>query len=138
MQLRRVLRRDKRCQGMSLCEIAIAMGLAALGVAALIDGYVLCARQAEMTSLSLAAQAQALERMEEVRAAKYDLVSSPPVIDVAGTNFLVSVKLLDVPLSKVPRYGTNFTTISDVVTNDLLKQIRVDCVWSWIDGRVHS
>ena len=121
-----------------MCEIAISLGLAALGVAALIDGYVLCARHAELTSLSLAAQAQALERMEQVRAAKYDLVSSPPVTNLQSSEFPVLVKLLDVPLSKVPRYGTNFTTIADVVTNAMLKSIRVDCVWSWLDGKVYS
>lgn len=123
---------------MSLCEITIAMALTAIGVCALVNGYVLSARQAEISSLNLAAQAQALERFEQVRAAKWDPVADPPVDQVWSTNFPTTNMVLDVPLLKKERYATNYTTISVISTNPPLRCIRVDTVWSWLNGKVYT
>lgn len=123
---------------MSLVEIVIAMSLTAFGITALINGYVLCARQAETSSLNLAAQAQALERFEQVRAAKWDPIADPPIDQVYSTNFPTIVKVLDVPCLKMERYATNYTTITTVSTVPPLKSIRIDCVWSWLNGKVYT
>ena len=133
-----VLNRDKYCRAMSLIEIVIAMALTTVGISALVNGYVLCARQAETSSLNLAAQAQALERFEQVRAAKWDPIADPPVDQVYSTNFPKLVKVLDVPCLKMERYATNYTTITMVSTNPSLKCSRVDCVWSWLNGKVYT
>jgi len=123
---------------MSLIEIVIAMALTTVGISALVNGYVLCARQAEISSLNLAAQAQALERFEQVRAAKWDPLADPVVDQVTNSAFPTIVRVLDVPCLKMERYATNYTTITTVSTNPPLRSIRIDCVWSWLNGKVYT
>jgi hypothetical protein len=116
----------------------IALALTVVGVSAVIKGYVFSLRQAEISSLNLAAQAQVLERFEQVRAAKWDMISDPPVDNVQSSYFPPLVQVLDVPSLKTIRYGTNFTTITTVWANPPLKAVRVDCVWSWLNGKLYT
>ena len=93
-----------------------------------------------VASTAFAAQAQASEGLEQVRAAKWDpTVSTGAVDQVVSTNFPVVVQLLDVPGSSArPIYATNVTTISTVSTNPLLKMIRVDCIWTYLNGQLYT
>jgi len=131
---------DRRIYGVTLVETIIAVAIAAMVIGGLITGFVQSARQAESSAYIFAAQAQASEGLEQVRAAKWDpTVSTGAVDQVVSTNFPVVVQLLDVPGSSArPIYATNITTISTVSTNPLLKMIRVDCIWTYLNGQLYT
>ena len=131
MLLRPTPKSTPRCRGLSLVEIVISLALTSLSVAAIIDGYVLCVRQAETSALHLAAQAQALERLEQTRAAKWDPNATPVVDQVTSTNFLPVVLPLDVPSPTVQRCATNITSVRLISANPPLKAIRVETIWGW-------
>jgi hypothetical protein len=137
MHLRTPHKSTHCCRGLSLCEIVISLALTSLSVAAIIDGYVLCAKQAETSSLHLAAQAQALERLEQTRAAKWDPNANPLVDDVTSANFLPVILPLDVPSPTVQRFATNITTVTVISTTPPLKAIKVETIWSW-NGKLYT
>ncbi|MBI3878357.1 MAG: hypothetical protein HY300_20735 [Verrucomicrobia bacterium] len=97
-----------------------------------IYGYTQSAERAEWTGQSLAAQALAVQRAEQTRAAKWDTEAG--VDRLQSTNFPTQITILDLPVSGTNVvYATNFTTISNVsVIPPLLKMIRVDCVWMFM------
>ena len=109
------------------------MGILSMSVVAIINGYIYATRQAEWSAYSLAAHSLALQRLEQVRAAKWDPQGYPAVDRVVPANFPVTTAILDVPLS-----GTNFviatltTTVSTVVANPPTKMIRVECRWPFM------
>jgi type II secretory pathway pseudopilin PulG len=116
--------------GMTLVEVVVALGLSGLTVAAIVSGYVFSTRLAEKSALSLAADARAMERIEETRSATWDTSSWPVVDQLVATNFPVKTVTLDLSGSGTGiTYATNFTQISQISTNPFLKRIRVDCVW---------
>ncbi len=119
----------------TLVETIISLALAGVSIAGLISGFVQSARQAETSSYVLAAQGQALEGLEQVRAAKWDPQASPPVDQVVSTNFPAVVGTLDVPgAGRSMIYATNKTYISTVSTNPVVRMIRVECVWRFLSG----
>jgi len=136
MLLRHPSKVARFCRGLSLVEIVISLALTSLSVAAIIDGYVVCARQAESSALHLAAQAQALERLEQIRAAKWD-----PNVDfgdeIWGTNFLPVEKVLDIPSRNAKRMATNITTIRVISTTPPLKAIKIETIWGW-NGKLYT
>lgn len=137
-QLHQNLRRcSPRVQaGMTLVEVIVAMAVAGLVVGGMIGGYLFCIISAEKSALSLAANAQALERLEETRAGKWDTASYPPVDQLVATNFPAQVVLLDRAGSRVAAtYATNLVEITQISTNPPLKRIRVDCIWSFHGGQ---
>jgi Tfp pilus assembly protein PilV len=127
----------RRQSGISLLETVIALTIATLVLSGLITGFVQSARQAEVSAYTLAAQAQASQGLEQVRAAKWDLSGTLPVDQL--TNFANVVQALDIPSSSSrPIYGTNITTISLISSNPWLKMVQVDCVWTFLDGRLFT
>ena len=137
MQFRLTSNTTLPCRGLSLVEIVISLALTSLSVAAIVDGYVLCAKQAEGSALHLAAQAQALERLEQTRAAKWDPNASPVVDDVTSGNFLPIILPLDVPSPRVQRFATNITSVRTISTIPPLKAIRIETIWGW-NGRLYT
>src|SRR5438876_840400 len=119
-------RRTGTAEGVSLIETVIAVAIAAMVIGGLITGFVQSARQAESSAYILAAQAEASQGLEQVRAAKWDpTVSTGAVDQVVSANFPPFIQLLDVPGSgSRPVYATNITTITTVSANPLLKMIR--------------
>lgn len=123
--------------GMTLIEVLIALAIAGLGIGAVISGYVFTVTTAERSALSLAANAKALERVEEVRAAQWDTSLFPPLDELTSTNFPDEVVILDSSgTSGAVTYGTNRVVISDISTTPPLRRIRVDCIWKFYNGKV--
>lgn len=117
----------------TLAEVVITTGLAAVVIGGSVYGYVTAAQRAEWAAYSLAAQSLAMQRVEQCRAAKWDPLGFPPVDELVATNFPLQVNTLDIPVSKTNVvYATNFTTISMVSTNPMLKMIQVDCTWMFM------
>lgn len=117
---------------MTLMEVVVALSITGLAVAGIVSGYSYCTTSAEKAALSLAANARAVERIEEVRSAKWDLSSWPTVDQIVATNFASKVVTLDLSGSGVgATTATIQTDIVQISTNPPLKKIRVDCVWTF-------
>lgn len=128
-----------RQAGQSLVEVGVSLTIAAVAISSSMNGYVLSACRAEWSAYSLAAHSQAVQKLEQVRAAKWDTTSFPEVDEVAATNFPVTVSVLDVPLSGTNIvHATNRTTIATVSANPPLKLVRVDSVWSFMNRGVFT
>jgi len=121
--------RSRGKHAFTLAEVVISVLLAAITIAAVMVGYSQSAGRAEWSGLSYAAQALAIQRIEQVRSAKWDTEAG--VDEVVSTNFPPQVTVMDLPISGTNVvFATNFTTITTLsATPPLLKMIRVDCVW---------
>jgi len=116
---------------MTLVEVVISIAIAGITISSIVAGYAFSARQLEQAACASAAEFMARQRVEQVRAAKWDLLADPPVNELVAGNFPVVISTLDVPVAvNAPLYATNTTTISTVSDDPPLKMIRVDCVWS--------
>jgi hypothetical protein len=75
----------------------------------------------------------ALQRLEQIRSAKWDTAAYPPVDNVTAANFPDTTQVMDLPIS-----GTNVVTatlrtaITTVSANPPLKSIRIDCIWPYL------
>jgi type II secretory pathway pseudopilin PulG len=117
---------------MTLVEVVVALALAGLTVGGLVSGYIYSTNATAKDALYMAANVQASQRMEEVRAARWDPGSFPPVNQLTATNFPNEVVNLNTSGSDptvVP--ATIVTSISQISTNPPLMLIEVDCVWNY-------
>ena len=116
--------------GVTLVETLIAMLIVGVTIGATVNGYILATNRAEWSAYSLAAHSLTMQKLEQVRAATWNLTGEFPVDRVLETNFPPVKSVLDMPIS-----GSNFvmatisTTITTVSTNPALKLVRVDCAW---------
>jgi len=119
-------------QAMTLIEVLVAFAISGLALGGIVYGYIYSISSAERFSLSLAANAQATRRMEQVRSALWDSSSSPVVDQVVASNFPNQTVTLDLSGdSSAATYATNFTQITTISTSPPLKRVRVDCVWAY-------
>lgn len=126
-------RRRRRCGGFSLVEVTISLGIIAIVVVGMVDGYRLAGYRTEWSAYSTAGQALALQQIEQIRAAKWDTQQDPIVDDTANVP-TTSWAMLDMPVSGTNAvYATNFVSVADIsVGNGVsFKQIQVDTVWPW-------
>jgi len=115
------------------------MMIAALVIGVTINGYVSAATRAERSAYSLAAHSLALQRIEQVRSAKWDPGTFPPTDEVVQSNFPVVTNILDIPVSGTNLvYATNYTTISTVSVSPPLRMIRVDCLWTFMNRKIST
>ncbi len=115
--------------GMTLIEVVMALLISSIAVSCMVSGYVFSINSAEKSALSLAATAQAVERVEETRAARYD-IRTIGGDELQASNFVKKIVPLDVAGSGSNiTYATNNTYIFQISTNPPLKGIRVECVW---------
>jgi hypothetical protein len=113
---------------MTLAEVVVALAIASLTVVSLIGGYISSTVAAERSSLSLAACTRAIERLEDTRAAMWNVTAG--VDELLATNFPTKVVILDLSGQGAGiTYGTNYTTITQVSLSPQLRRIRVDCAW---------
>jgi prepilin-type N-terminal cleavage/methylation domain-containing protein len=130
--LRGYPRSRTKAAAFTLAEVVIALAILAVAIQGVVMGYVFSARRAEWSAHSLAAQSLASQGVEQARAAKWDPQAWPMVDELPPTNF-VQIDTLDVPISGEPEYATNYISISIASTNPLLREIRADCVWRFIN-----
>jgi len=126
--------RRPRCYpaGMTLMEVVLSLAISALAVAGIVSGYIFSTASAQKWALSLAANARALERIEQVRGARWDTAIWPNVDQVQSSNFPTEIVALDCSGSgAVTVYATNTTQITSISTDPPLKRVRVDCVWQF-------
>ncbi|SPE57119.1 conserved exported hypothetical protein [Verrucomicrobia bacterium] len=119
---------------MTLVEVVVALAVSGLAVAGVVNGYIYSVASAERSALSGAANARASERLEQTHAATWITSTTPPVDQLAATNFPPEVVTLDqAATGNAITYATNFTQIFPLSTNPPVRCIRVDCVWTF-DG----
>lgn len=121
-----------RNTGMTLMETLVSMMILAIVISATINGYILSTNRADWSSQSLAAHSLALQRLEQVRAATWNISGETDVDQVTAANFPPLQSVLDLPVS-----GTNAvmatirTTITTVSASPPLRMVRVDCIWPY-------
>ncbi len=126
-------------RGMTLPEVVISIAIGGLVFGGVLTAYVQSAIRAEWAAYNLAGHSLALQRLEQVRAAKWDTQSSPPVDLVVASNFPVTVDLLDIPISGTNiTFATNFVAISTVSSDPPLRLISVNTVWQFRPGKLFT
>jgi hypothetical protein len=110
--------------------------------AGILAGNTMSANRAEWSGYSLAAQSQAVQRMELVRSASWD-TSAVPVVDQTPALIGTNTGVLDLPINSTNAVlVTNITTITNLTlaTNPIVvvKMIRVDSIWNWRQKRLFT
>ena len=123
---------------MTLFEVLIAMAITGLTVAGIVSGYIFCTTSAVKDSLYMAANARAMERMEETRSATWAPYRAKPVDELVATNFPDKVVILDLSGSgSATNLATLKTYISQISPSPFspfsppVRRIRVDCIWQF-------
>ena len=132
--MRKVPLRQRSRSGFTITEMVIALLVAGVMISGVVAGFVQYSRQAEWSAHSLAAQMQAVRRLEQARAAKWQPLGATPEDQLVSSNFPVLVEVLDVSMTGGNMvYATNTTSITTVSTNPPVKMIRVDCTWPFMN-----
>ena len=124
-------RRTER--GVTLIEVLVAFIISGLALAGMVSGYIFANTSAEKFALSLAANAQASQMMEQMRSATWDISSFPVIDELTASNFPKSGGHAGIDREQETNviYATNFAQISTVSSNPPLRRIRVDTVWNY-------
>ena len=117
---------------MTLVEVVIALAITGLTVGGIIAGYIYCTTAAVKAELVQAANARAMERIEETHSAQWDTSVWPIVNQLVATNFPDEVVSLDMPgSSSGGTVATIVTTISHISRTPAIRRVRVDCIWQF-------
>ena len=120
---------------MTLVEVVVALTVTGLAIGGIISGYSFCTAAAQKAALIQAANARAMERIEEARSVKWDATAWPSVDQLVASNFPPKTVTLDMSGSgAVITTALLETQISRVSTNPPLKRVRVNCVWRFRGG----
>ena len=133
------LRKRSATQAFTLVEILLCFAVMALVIGGMLTAYAHAGLSAERAGYELAAEAQAVQTIERVRAAKWDTQSSPAV-DYTTNVPTTTINVLEIPVAGTNViYCTNSLTVSNVTNNAALgvviKMIQVNTTWPW-NGRV--
>jgi type II secretory pathway pseudopilin PulG len=121
---------------MTLIEVVIALAISGLMVAGIVEGYFFCSASTVKDSLYMAANARALERIEETRSARWDTSSFPVVDQLVASNFPDQIVTLDVSGSGATTPATLITDISQITLTPPVRRIHVDCVWQFKEATI--
>jgi type II secretory pathway pseudopilin PulG len=117
-----------------LVEALISMLVLGIMVTGVVSGFMQAQKTAEWSAYSLAAQSLAMQPLEQSRAAKWDPTRATPVDQLVSSNFPTRTLVLDVPISGTNNVlATNRVFIRDVLTNPPLREIVVECTWSFMN-----
>jgi len=132
-------RRTVDTAAFTLAEVVVSLAIASTVIVGIVTGYINCVYRAEWLACSVAAQSLASQRLEQVRAARWDTLANPPLDEVTTNQFPVMVQPLDLPRSgnKVIN-ATNRTFITVISTNPPMRLIRVECTWRFPGRRLYT
>jgi len=125
----------------TLVEVVLSIAIVAFGCWGIVYGYMMAAKQADLSGCSLAASALAMQRLEQARSAKWDRLVSPAIDELISANFPLVITNLDIPVStSVPQTMVSLATTISWITNDPpLKFIQVTCTWTnLMSGQIHT
>jgi prepilin-type N-terminal cleavage/methylation domain-containing protein len=130
--------------GMTLVEVVIAVAIAGLTVGGIVTGYIYCTTSAVKAELAQAANAKALQRVEEARSARWDVSGWPVVDELVATNFPDQIFSLDLPgTNSVGTSAIIRTTIAQISVTPPIRTIHVDCIWQfkgseWVTNSIET
>ena len=126
--------RDKRAaSAFTLIEVAVAMGVAALVMAGMFQGYTMASRRAQFSAFSLAANSMAMQQMESIVAATWVISGTSVTNMFSPTLTNTQVASLCLPSSGTNLvFATNYATVQQISTNPPYAMIQVSCVWSFM------
>ncbi len=124
---------------MTLIEVVVALAIAGLMVGGIVTGYIFCTTSAMKDSLYMAANARAMERLEETRSAIWAPNRAVPLDQLVATNFPDETNVvLDLSgsgaESTLATLKTEITQISPSPASPLsppVRRIHVDCIWQF-------
>jgi hypothetical protein len=118
-----------------LLEFLVAFAIASFTIGSLITGYVLSARNSEFVTTMAAGQRLVQSRMEQIRAARWDLYSVPPVQEISGLVGLTNGVPLDLPDRGFGPVTASLRTSVFELTNNYppLIMVKIECWWT-LDG----
>jgi type II secretory pathway pseudopilin PulG len=122
---------------MTLFEVVVALAITGMTVGGIVTGYIYSTTFAVKAELAQAANARAMERIEEARSAGWDTSAWPIVDELVATNFPDEVVSLDMPGSGSG--GTSATIETEITQISLtppIRRIRVDCIWQFRGGEL--
>lgn len=153
MNLRATAGNSKQDAAFTLAEVVISIAIAAFVFGGIITAYIQTTRRAEWSGYSLAAQALAIQQLEQARSGVWDsslgknevtnLVLLNRNVAANGTVTGYSWTNLDIPVS-----GGNFTRATNYVTITMLpnvagvpgvslQMVQVDTVWPFQIGKTN-
>ena len=116
--------------GMTLVEVVMALFIAGLTLMGIVRGYQYCLNSSVQEALSMAANAQAQQRLEQTCAAPWVVYGSSPVDQLTASNYPDEVVVLDrYALGTNQLNATLKTYITPISTVPPLRRVRVDCIW---------
>jgi len=113
----------------TLMELLVAFVIMTMVASGIIYGYAQSNRFAEWSSMSLAAQSYALQGLEQVRAAKWDLSASPVADDIPAPTNYTQVDIMDIPVSGAPIYITNYIKLIQLPGPVQMREVWSQCIW---------
>jgi prepilin-type N-terminal cleavage/methylation domain-containing protein len=127
--------------GFTLPEMLVCFAIVGLTMGGILTAYTNSALFTTRAGYSLAAQAQAIQVLERVRAATWD-TQSVPVVDNTVNFPAQTVSVLELPISGTNViYATNHLSVTTVIVSanplTTVKMIQVDTTWPW-NGQVSS
>ncbi|HOX03566.1 MAG TPA: prepilin-type N-terminal cleavage/methylation domain-containing protein [Candidatus Paceibacterota bacterium] len=125
--------------GFTLVEVVIGMAVALLILGGVWTGYWMSVQRAQWSADALAAHTLALQRLEQVRSARWEPRAIPETDEITPTNFPDQVEPMN--LSSRPEHllmATTTTLIRWVSTNPPLKLIQVECRWPYRNRLVYT
>ncbi len=139
---RRIWRHDlsHRCgaHGLTLVEVLISLFVLGVMMVGIIAGYMQSHRTAEWSCYSLAAQSLAMQPVEQVRSATWDLYANPPV-DQTTNVAILTTNILDIPISQTNIvWATNRVVVRTISANPPMKSIYVETTWRFMNRGVFT
>ncbi len=125
--------RGKTHAGFTLAEVVVSVAISTLLFSGTILAYVQSAYRSEWTGYSLAAQALAIQQLEQARSAVWDPTQVPVKNEI--TNILTtSSAILDLPVSGSNYvWATNYATVQSITLSNAVGasvyKVKVDTVW---------
>lgn len=114
-------------------EVVMCLVIMGMLFSGILLGYVSSAKRTEWSGYSLAAQALAIQQLEQARSAKWDVLSVPAVNEITNIPTKTAT-IMDIPYAGTNyTWATNYVTISPITltTNPPVSVylVRVDTVW---------
>jgi type II secretory pathway pseudopilin PulG len=124
---------DNRSLGFTLAEVVVSIAIVAGTFLGIIGGYIQSSTRAEWSGYSLAAQALAIQQLEQARSAKWDVLDTPVVNEITNIS-LVTAAPFDLPVSSTNFiWATNYSTLTSILvaTNPVVSvyMVKVQTVW---------
>ncbi len=138
------MKNRKITRAFSLVEVLVSLSITGLILAGVITAYIQSLKRAEWSGYSLAAQALAIQQLEQTRAARWDTQSTPVIDELVSSNFpSPTVIMLDLPVSGTNiLYATNYISISTVPVSVAppvsVKYIEIRTVWPFTNGKIYT